>query len=385
MADKRDYYEVLGVQKNSTEDELKKAYRKLAKQYHPDINPDNAEAEAKFKEASEAYEVLSDKEKRQRYDQFGHAGVDPNYGGGGAGGFGGFGDIGDLFGDLFGGGGFGGFGGFGGGRVRDPNAPARGNDLQMNITLTFMESVKGVTKKVNFQRLESCTSCSGTGSEGGKQPETCSNCRGTGQVRTTRSIPGLGAVQTSGACPRCSGKGKVVTDPCKKCNGKGRVRVTNSVEVNVPAGIDNGQTFVVRSHGDHGLNGGPAGDLHLVASVRNDEIFERDGFNIWVEIPITYTQAVLGDEITVPTIDGQVKYTVPEGTQNATVFRLRDKGITSLNGRGRGDQYVRVQIEVPCGLNKSQKEKLQDFDASLNPKNYNKRQGFFDKIKNMFG
>ncbi|MEG1686760.1 MAG: molecular chaperone DnaJ [Angelakisella sp.] len=384
MPEKRDYYEVLGVQKGCTEDELKKAYRKVAKSYHPDLNPDNKDAESKFKEVNEAYEVLSDKDKRARYDQFGHAGVDPNFGaggfGGGGGGFGGFGDLGDIFGDLFGsfGGGFG-----GSSRTRDPNAPVRGNDIGYAVTIEFMEAVKGCTKRVSTQKLEVCSDCNGSGASRGTQPETCPNCHGSGQVRTVRQIPGLGNVQTTGSCSRCGGKGKIVNDPCKKCGGKGRVRVSKTLEISIPAGIDDGQTFVVRGQGDNGANGGPAGDLHISVTVRPDSIFERQGFDIWCEIPITYSQAVLGDEITVPTVDGQVKYDVPEGTQNATVFRLREKGVTAVNGKGRGDQYVRVAIEVPKGLSKAQKEKLREFEDSLTAKNYNKRQSFFNKLKDI--
>lgn len=381
MPEKRDYYEVLGIAKGCSEDELKKAYRKVAKKYHPDLNPDDKGAEAKFKEASEAYEILSDKDKRARYDQFGHAGVDPNFGaGGGGGGFGGgFGDLGDIFGDLFGS-----FGGFGGSsRARDPNAPVRGNDVGYSVTIDFMQAVKGCQQKISTQRLEVCNDCNGSGAGRGSEPETCPNCHGSGQVRQVRSIPGLGSVQTSGTCPRCNGRGKIINDPCKKCGGKGRVRVTKTLDVTVPAGIDNGQTFVMRGQGDNGANGGPPGDLHIAVTVRPDPIFERQGFDIWCEIPITYTQAVLGDKIVVPTVDGKVEYDIPEGTQNATVFRLRDKGVTAINGRGRGDQYVRVVIEVPKGLGKSQKEKLREFEESLSSKNYNKRQGFFDKLKDM--
>jgi len=256
LAEKRDYYEVLGVQKGCSDDELKKAYRKVAKQYHPDLNPDNKEAEAKFKEVNEAYEVLSDKDKRARYDQFGHAGVDPNFGAGPGGGFsGGFGDLGDLFGDLFGG--MGGFGGFGGsGRTRDPNAPVRGNDIGATIAMDFMEAVKGCTKQVSVQRLENCSSCGGSGAAQGTQAQTCPNCQGSGQVRTVRTIPGLGNVQTTGTCSRCGGKGKVINDPCKKCGGKGRVRVSKTLDAAIPAGIDDGQTFILRGQGDQGLNGG---------------------------------------------------------------------------------------------------------------------------------
>ena len=387
MPEKRDYYEVLGVSKGCSEDELKKAYRKLAKKYHPDLNPGDKEAEAKFKVVNEAYEILSDKDKRARYDQFGHAGVDPNYGAGapgGAGGFGGFsggfGDLGDIFGDLFGSG----FGFGGSTRTRDPNGPVRGNDVGCQVVLSFMEAVKGCKKQITFQRLENCSDCGGSGASAGSKPETCPNCRGSGQVRTVRSIPGLGSVQTTSACPRCGGKGKIISNPCKKCGGKGRVRVTKTLEVSIPAGIDDDQTFAVRGQGDQGINGGPSGDVHVTVSVRPDPLFNRDGFNIWCDIPITYTQAVLGDDIVVPTVDGRVEYHVPEGTQNGAVFRLRDKGVPSPSGRGRGDQYVRVNIEVPKGLTKNQKDKLREFEASLSDKNYNKRQGFFDKLREKF-
>ena len=382
---KRDYYEVLGVQKTASDDELKKAYRKLAKQYHPDLNPGDKEAEAHFKEVGEAYEVLSDKDKRARYDQFGHAGVDPNFGAGGGyggAGFGGFGDFSDIFenlGDIFGGGGFG-----GSTRARNPSGPTRGSSLRYNLALSFMEAVKGCQKEISFQRLESCAACSGSGAEPGTSPETCPDCGGRGYIRVQKpSI--LGVMQVQQTCSRCGGSGRVVKSPCQKCGGKGRVRVSHKMTVNVPAGIDDSQSFLVRGEGDHGTNGGPAGDVQVTVSVRPDPIFERDGQNIWCDIPLTYTQAVLGDEIVVPTVDGKVKYTVPEGTQNGTVFRLRDKGVVNPNtGRNRGDQYVRVNIEVPKGLTRSQKEKLREFEASLSDKNYNKRQSFFDKLREAF-
>ena len=382
LPDKRDYYEVLGLQKGCSEDELKKAYRKLAKQYHPDLNPGDKDAEAKFKEVNEAYEVLSDKEKRTRYDQFGFAGVDPNYGagaGGGfsGGGFSGFGDLGDIFGDIFG-------GGFGGStRTRNPGGPVRGASQQVSIGISFMEAVKGCKKEISYQRLETCSECSGSGAAAGSSPETCPDCHGTGQIRTRRQTM-LGMMEMQTTCQRCAGKGKIVRNPCSKCGGKGRVRVTRKLEVSVPAGIDDGQAFVLRGEGDAGTGGGPAGDLQVAVSVRPDPIFERDGRDIWCDIPITYTQAVLGDTITVPTVDGKVEYKVPEGTQNATVFRLRDKGISTPGSRSRGDQYVRVGVEIPKNLSKSQKEKLKAFEDSLSAKNYNKRQSFFDKLKDAF-
>lgn len=382
MADKRDYYEVLGVSKNATADELKKAYRKLAKQYHPDVNPGDKTAESKFKEVNEAYEVLNDPAKRQRYDQFGHAGVDPSYGAGGAGGFGGFGgggfggfDVGDIFESFFG-------GGFGGsGRTRNPNAPIRGNDISVTVTLSFMEAAKGCKQTIQIQRLESCDTCGGTGAKKGTTPETCSECGGTGQVKVQQRTP-IGVIQTTRTCTKCSGKGKVIRETCPGCRGMGRVRKSKTLEVSVPAGIDDGQTFVLRGQGDHGVNGGPAGDVNIMVSLRQDSLFERDGFDVWCDIPITFSQAVLGDEIVVPTIDGKVQYTVPEGTQSGTVFRLRNKGIPYVNGRGRGDQYVKVNIEVPRNLSGKQKDALREFERLTGDKNYEKRKGFFDTLKN---
>jgi len=379
LAEKRDFYEVLGVSKGCSDDELKKAYRKLAKQYHPDLNPGDKQAEIKFKEVNEAYEVLSDSQKRARYDQFGHAGVDPTYGASaGAGGFdaSGFGDIGDIFESFFGGG----FGFGGSTRTRNPNAPSRGSDVTINITLTFMEAVKGCKKEISVPRLEHCDSCGGTGAASGTTAETCSECKGTGQVRVAQRTP-FGVIQTSSTCPKCGGKGKVIATPCSFCNGMGRVKRTRKKSADVPVGIDNGQTFVLRGQGDAGANNGPAGDIHVSVSVIPDQLFERDGYDIWCDIPITFVQAVLGDEITVPTIDGKVKYNVPEGTQSATVFRLRNKGVPYVNGKGRGDQYVRINIEVPRNLTTKQKELLNEFESSTSDKNYEKRKSFFDKIK----
>ena len=380
MADKRDYYEVLGVSKDASSDDLKKAYRKLAKQYHPDMNPGDKTAETKFKEVNEAYEVLNDPAKRQRYDQFGHAGVDPSYGGGGAGygggGFGGF-DVGDIFESFFGGG----FSGFGGSsRTRNPNGPIRGNDINVTLGLSFMEAAKGCKQQIQVQRLEKCDVCGGSGAKSGTTAETCTECGGTGQVKVSQRTP-IGVIQTTRTCSKCSGKGKVIKEPCPDCRGMGRVRHTRTLEVSVPAGIDDGQTFVLRGQGDQGVNGGPSGDVNIMVTLRPDTLFERDGFDVWCYIPITFSQAVLGDEITVPTIDGKVKYTVPEGTQSGTVFRLRNKGIQYVNGRGRGDQYVKVNIEVPRNLTGKQKEALRKFEELSTEKNYEKRRSFFDKLK----
>lgn len=380
MADKRDYYEVLGLQKGASEDEIKKAYRKLAKQYHPDLNPDDkAGAESKFKEVSEAYEVLSDSDKRGRYDQYGHAGVDPSYGAGGFGG-GGYnvdfdlGNLGDLFGDFFG-------GGFGGStRTRNPNGPIKGSDIRISLALNFMDAVKGVKKTIQIQHQESCSTCHGSGAKAGSSPETCSECHGSGQVRVSQRTP-FGMVQTARTCTRCGGKGTVIKDPCTTCNGAGRVKKGKKLEVSVPAGIDDGQSFILRGEGDDGLNNGPAGDCVVTVNVRPDTLFERDGFDIWCDIPLTFAQATLGDEITVPTVDGKVSYTVPEGTQPGTVFRLRNKGVPYVNGRGRGDQYARMVLEVPHSLNTKQKDALKSFDKMLVDRNYEKRKSFFDKVK----
>lgn len=383
MADKRDYYEVLGLSKGASADEIKKAYRKLARQYHPDYNPDNPEAEAKFKEVNEAYEVLSDPDKKARYDQYGHAGVDPNYGAGG-GGFGGFsggfggGDMGDIFDSIFGA-----FGGGFGGRSANPNAPRQGRDIEKNITISFMEACQGKKTDIKIDRMEKCPDCGGSGAKKGTSPQTCPDCHGTGQVKVAQRTA-FGTISTARPCSKCGGKGKIITEPCDKCRGEGRVRVSKTLSVDIPAGVDDGLVMALRGQGDHGINGGPAGDVNLTVSVRPDPLFVRDGFDIHCEIPITYTQACLGDEITVPTIDGKVKYTINEGTQNGTTFRLRGKGVKRLQREGRGDQYVKVYVEVPANLNREQKELLKKFEESLGEKNYAKRKSFFDKIKEAF-
>lgn len=379
---KRDYYEILGLSKGCSDDELKKAYRQMAKKYHPDLNPGDTDAETKFKEVNEAYAVLSDSEKRKKYDQFGHAGVDGNFGGSGgfsSGGFD-FGDIGDIF-DSFFGGSTAGFGGFGGStRTRNPNGPIRGNNINIDISMEFLEAAKGCKKEISFNRLVKCEDCSGTGAAKGTTTESCPDCHGSGQMHVQQRTP-FGVVQSVKTCSKCSGTGKIVKTPCDNCKGVGRIHKNIKLEVEVPAGIDHGQTFVLRGQGDNGINGGPSGDVNITASVKKDSLFERDGFDIWCDIPITFPQAVLGDEVTVPTIDGKVKYNIPEGTQPATVFRLRNKGVPYVNGRGRGDQYVRVNIEVPTNLSIKQKESLKEFETLSSDKNYRKRKGFFDKLK----
>lgn len=383
MAEKRDYYEVLGISKTATADEIKSAYRKLAKKYHPDLNPGDKAAEEKFKEVGEAYEILSDADKRARYDQFGHAGVDPNYGAGAGGYGGGFGgvDLNDLFGDL---GDLFGMGGMGGGRRRaNPNAPRRGGDIRVSLVLSFMEAVHGCTKTVSVNRQDVCTECGGSGAAKGTSPETCPDCRGSGYVTVQQRTP-FGVMQSSQPCTRCGGKGKIIQSPCPKCHGSGKTASAKRVEVNIPAGIDDDQSLRLQGLGDAGANGGPNGDLIVIVTVRPDAMFERDRFDVHVTVPITYSQAVLGAEIEVPTIDGKVRYDVPEGTQSGTMFRLRGKGIQYVRGRGRGDQYVQVVVEIPKKLTKTQRDALKKFEETLKDDNYEQRKGFFKSLRDKF-
>ena len=373
--EKRDYYEVLGVSKGASEDEIKKAYKKLARKYHPDMNPGDKEAEEKFKEVNEANEVLSDPEKKARYDQFGFAGVDPNYGAGAGGGaYGGgfdFGDLGDIFGSFFG-------GGFGGGQRRNPNAPQRGESIRASVSVSFTEAAFGCEKSVTLERSEQCPTCKGNGCAPGTTPEICPDCHGTGTVQTRRQTP-MGVFASNGPCRKCGGTGRLIHQPCPDCRGTGAVRKRKTIKVNIPAGIDHGQTISLRGQGNAGRNGGPAGDLLITVMVQPHELFRRDGVDVFCEAPITFAQAVLGAELEIPTIDGKVKYSIPEGTQTGTVFRLKGKGIPVLNGRGRGDQYVTVTIETPRNLNKEQKEALRRFSETLGESNYEKRKSFFKK------
>ena len=375
MAEKRDYYEVLGIQKGASEDEIKKAYKKLARKYHPDMNPGDKEAEEKFKEVNEANEVLSDPEKKARYDQFGFAGVDPNYGAGAGGGaYGGgfdFGDLGDIFGSFFG-------GGFGGGQRRNPSAPQRGESIRASVSVSFTEAAFGCEKSVTLERSEQCPTCKGNGCAPGTTPEICPDCHGTGTVQTRRQTP-MGVFASNGPCRKCGGTGRLIHQPCPDCRGTGAVRKRKTIKVNIPAGIDHGQTISLRGQGNAGRNGGPAGDLLITVMVQPHELFRRDGVDVFCEAPITFAQAVLGAELEIPTIDGKVKYSIPEGTQTGTVFRLKGKGIPVLNGRGRGDQYVTVTIETPRNLNKEQKEALRRFSETLGESNYEKRKSFFKK------
>ena len=390
MAEKRDYYEVLGIGKNATDAEIKSAYRKLAKKYHPDLNPGNKEAEEKFKEVNEANDVLSDPQKRQRYDQFGFAGVDPNYAaanGGGAGGFGGgFGgvDLGDIFGDIFGGGFGGGFSGFGGGSsTRTANAPRKGHDIQASVILTFEEAAHGCSKKITINRQDTCPDCGGTGAAKGTSPETCPDCGGRGSVVTQQRTP-FGVMQSQQPCSHCGGRGTIIRNPCKTCRGTGKTAARKSLEINIPAGIDDDQNIALRGQGDAGSNGGPAGDVIVHVTVKADPMFERDGYDVTIHVPITFSQAVLGDDVEVPTVDGRIVQHIPEGTQSGTKFRLRGQGIQYLNGRGRGDQYVIVDVEIPKKVTRAQREALKAFEDSMKEDNYEKRKGFFKNLRDRF-
>ena len=358
---KRDYYEVLGVAKTASDDELKKAYRKLAKQYHPDMNPGDKGAEAKFKEINEAYEVLSDKGKRAKYDQFGHAGVDPNFGGGGFGGYGDFGDFGDFgFGDILGdllGGGF-------GGRSANRSGPQRGESLRAGVTISFEEAAFGCEKEISLTRLESCESCHGSGCAPGTTAEVCPDCRGSGTVRVQQRMGGM-AFTSSAPCSRCRGTGKIIHQPCKSCGGGGNVRKQRKISVSVPQGINDKQAISLRGQGNAGANNGPAGDLIVEVRVKPHPYFQREGTSVLYECPVSFYQAAMGAELEIPTIDGKVKYTLPAGTQPGTTFRLRGKGIPELRGRGRGDQYVTVQVKVPASLTNQQRDALQAFAEAM--------------------
>ena len=374
---KRDYYEVLGVEKGASANEIKRAYRKAAMKYHPDRNPGDKEAEEKFKEVGEAYEVLSDDDKRARYDQYGFAGVDPNfnpgggYGGGFGGGFDGFGDLGDIFGEFFG----------GGSRRSTANAPRRGENVMSRLELTFEEAAFGCEKEVSVQRIENCSVCNGTGSADGVI-ETCSTCRGSGQVRTTQNFMGM-SMQSTSVCPKCGGKGKVIKTPCNTCKGKGKVRRTQKIKVKVPAGVDEGQSVRVRGEGCVGSNGGPSGDVLVEIYIKRHAIFSRQNMDVLCEVPISFAQAALGAEIQVPTLDGKVPYTIPEGTQTGTTFTLPGKGIPEVgNPRRRGSQRFTVVVETPTRLTKEQKELLRQLDGTL--EETPKRKKFFDTIKDIF-
>ena len=380
MAEKRDYYEVLGVEKSASASEIKKAYYKLAKQYHPDVNPGDAEAEKKFKEINEAYAILSDEDKKAKYDQYGHAAFENGGAGGGYGaGFEGF-DFGDIFSSFFGGGSsFG--GGFGGGNRR--NAPMRGDDIYASVTLTFEEAVRGCKKDVSFGRVQKCADCGGSGAKKGTTVETCKKCGGSGQMRVQQRTA-FGVMQTMRTCDECRGSGRIIKEPCSNCRGTGYVKISKTISVSIPAGIDNGQNISIAGQGNEGRNGGPAGDLIIAVTVKPHAVFERNGSDIYCEVPINYWEAVLGDEIEIPTLDGKEKFTIPEGTQTGTTFTLRGKGITRVNSSVRGNLYITVKVDVPKNMNTKQKELLKELAESFGDKVKSKRDSFLKKFTEFF-
>lgn len=381
MASKRDYYEVLGVSKDASEDEIKKAYRKLSKKYHPDINKD-PDAPEKFKEVAEAYEVLSDSQKRAAYDQYGHASTDPNFNGGFGGGFSGgfdsssFGGFEDIFSSFFGGG-----GGFGG--TSQANAPRTGDDLSYTLDLTFEEAVHGTSKTISYRRRETCATCHGTGAKEGTQPETCPKCHGTGTVNVQRQTP-LGRMMTQEVCDECHGTGKIIKEKCTTCHGEGFVENVHKVEVKVPAGVETGSQMRLSGQGNAGVNGGGYGDLYVVFRVAESKEFQRDGADLYYELPLSFAQVALGDKVEVPTIDGKIKLTIPAGTQSGKTFRLRGKGAPHIHGGGRGDQYVIANVVTPKNMNEKQREAMKMFAEATNGP-VKSEEGFFDKMRDRFG
>ncbi len=375
---KRDYYEILGVDRSADESSIKKSYRKLAMKYHPDRNPEDKEAEKKFKEINEAYEILGNKEKKAMYDKFGHAGVNGNGQGGFNGGFSGFGGFEDIFGDIF--------DMFGGGfsSNRSRNRPQKGHDVKVQVSLSFEHAAFGVEKEIEVSRHEECSKCHGSGAETGTNKRSCHKCGGTGEVRYTQRTP-LGSFVNVRTCDTCHGEGSIIETPCEKCKGQGKIRKNKTISIKIPAGVDNGSVITLRGEGEVGSKGGPPGDLYIVIRVLPHRIFQRDGYDIICEIPITFVQAALGDEIIVPTLEEKVKYKIPEGTQSGTVFRLKAKGVPVLNGSGRGDQYVKVIIETPKKLNDEQKSILKQFAEVMGEDVHEQRKSFFDKVKDVFG
>ncbi|MGM0602128.1 MAG: molecular chaperone DnaJ [Bacillota bacterium] len=370
---KRDYYEILGVSRDADQKEIKKAYRNLAKKYHPDMNQDGKDTTEKFKEISEAYDILSDPDKRARYDQYGHSGINENDFNFDDFARGGFGGLDDIF-DMFFGGGFGGMGG------RQRRSPRRGADLQYRLQITFEEAAFGGKKEIRIPRDEVCDRCDGTGAEPGSEVKTCPECNGQGQVRSTQNTP-FGQFTQAKVCPRCGGEGKIISEPCSKCGGSGKVRKHRKLTVNIPAGVDTGTRLRMSGEGQAGEKGAPAGDLYILIEVDKHKIFDRKGDDVYCEVPISFVQATLGDKIKVPTLDGKVQFEIPEGTQPGTTFRLKNKGIAHLNGHGRGDQYIKVKVIIPKNLNKEQKKLLQDF-AEMSGEEINpEHKGFLKKIK----
>ena len=374
----RDYYEVLGVDKGASDDEIKKAFRQQAKKYHPDLHPGDKEAEAKFKEINEAYSILSDPDKKSKYDRFGHAGVDPN----GFGGGGGYGsaydvDLGDLFSSIFG-------GGFGGGSSRRRNGPSKGSDLKYNMSLEFMEAAFGLERDIQITKEDLCKACNGSGAQPGTTPETCPTCRGAGRVQQqTQTLFGMTMVTKT--CPTCSGRGTVIKTPCTQCRGRGRLKTSKMLHIKVPAGVDTGDMLPIRGEGEPGTNGGPYGDLYIEFRVKSHDVFKRDGINTSCDVPITYAQAALGGEIEVPTIYGKEKFNLKEGTQPGDTSILRGRGIANKsNPNMKDDHTLKFYIEVPTGLTREQKQLLTQFNNTLTDRNYTKRSQFFQKFKNLF-
>ena len=369
---KRDYYEVLGLSKGASADEIKKAYRKLSKQYHPDLNKEEG-AEAKFKEIAEAYEVLSDDQKRARYDQFGHEDPSAGFGGGGFGGAGGFGGFEDIFSSFFG----------GGGRRQDPNAPRKGDDLQYRMNISFEDAVFGKETEIEIPKEENCETCNGSGAKPGTTPQNCSHCNGAGTINQSVDTP-FGRMVNKRTCPSCRGAGKIIVDKCTTCRGDGKVQKRKKIKVTIPAGVDDGQQLRVSGQGEPGYNGGPAGDLYIVFTVKRHEQFERDGDDIYYELKLTFPQASLGDEIEVPTIHGKVKLKIPAGTQSGAQFRLKDKGVKNVHGYGMGHQYVIVKVVTPTKLTEKQKQLLRDFAEVSGDIPEEHGSTLLDKIKKRF-
>lgn len=383
MAEKRDYYEVLGLKKGASDDEIKKAFRKMAMKYHPDKNPGDKEAEEKFKEINEAYSVLSDPDKKSKYDRFGFAGVDPNAGfGGGGSGFGGFGgtggfeDIFDMFGGMFG-------GGFGGGQQRRNNGPKKGRDLQKAITITFEEAAFGCKKELEINKYVACPTCKGEGTKPGTSKKTCPKCGGSGQISQMQRTP-FGQFQSVTQCDQCGGTGQINETPCEDCRGTGKVRKTVKISVDIPDGVDNESVIPIRGQGEPGVNGGPNGDLYIVISVKPHKVFKRNGSDLYLEIPISFDQAALGAEIIVPTLEGKVSYKVPAGTQPGTTFRLKGKGVRNLRNDRMGDLYVKVNLEVPTKLNHKQKKAIEEMGKAVTEDCYQKKSTFADKMRELF-
>lgn len=370
---KRDYYEVLGIEKGASQDEIKKAYRKMSKKYHPDINQEEGSDE-KFKEISEAYEVLSDEDKRAQYDRFGHEGMNQQFGGGGGfgGGAGGFGGFEDIFSSFF-----------GGGQRMDPNAPQKGDDLQYTMTINFDEAVFGVTKTIKIKKEVTCDTCDGSGAKPGTSKSTCSMCSGSGRVAVEQNTP-FGRIQTERTCPTCGGTGQEIKDPCNNCKGAGTVTKEVEIEVTVPEGVDNGQQIRLQGKGDPGVNGGPAGDLYIVFRVKPDSRFTRDGDDIHYELPISFSQAALGDEVNVPTINSEIVLTIPAGTQSGKRFRLKEKGVKNVHGYGYGDQFVTVRVTTPTKLSEKEVELFREL-AQHGGENINEQQeSFIDRTRRFF-